>query len=542
MHKIAKKQSSSFKLILLALSVIFFLIYCFLSWQGINNQGVFNSPDENANYFFINYFISERSLVWEEPLNAEFSDMLLPRSYNLYFGNYVPGSFMGLIVIYGVFGLLLGSKLIYFLTPLLAVAGVNYFYRLIEKIFDSQVALFSSIILFFLPPFWYYSSFAFFHNILFSVFFIIAFYYLFSCPDNKRNYILSAIFLVFAVWTRTNEIFWIGLILIIVFLVFKEKLYWRSLVAFLFVLILGALLLLHFNNQVYGDFFNFGYNSLESTQHNTYQPETATPAITSSYLLPFGFDINNIYQNFKIYFIGQLWWIFIPSVLGLWYLIKNFKNQDIKKRLYVFIVLIISLYLIIYYGSYLPDDVQKDISGAHLRYFLPVFIFLIPAAVFFFKKIGQLLPGGNFFAAGFILIGMVFSSYQVLLAGPNSLMAVSKNLQNYESIRTKVIQNTEADSIIVTSWADKFLFPERKIISGIPAENKLDSFATLVNEYPVYLFEIANINTVRTLNQIDLYKEGLLLDEQGLIIDNNFSLYKFKTIKQTEDVDFDQND
>ncbi len=145
-------------LTLIILAIIFFFIYSILIYG--NNLSKFTWPDETANYFFINNYIEHSNFSAPEPINEIAGNIIKPRSFNIYQGNLVPGSFLGMPLIYGLIGKITGINLIKYLTPLLAVLAGLFFYKILLKVFTPKIAFFSSILFYINPAWWYYASFS----------------------------------------------------------------------------------------------------------------------------------------------------------------------------------------------------------------------------------------------------------------------------------------------------------------------------------------------------------------------------------------------
>ena len=163
-------------LILVIIGIIFFFIYSFLIFG--NSASKFTWPDETANYFFIKNYIGHSNFSVAEPLNQIAANIVKPRSFNVYQGNLVPGSFLGMLLIYGLIGKIVQIGLIKFLTPLLAVLAGLFFYKILLKIFDPKIAFISTLLFYINPAWWYYANLSMLPNISFLTFFIIGIYFL----------------------------------------------------------------------------------------------------------------------------------------------------------------------------------------------------------------------------------------------------------------------------------------------------------------------------------------------------------------------------
>ncbi len=127
----------------------------------------FDSPDETANYFWAVRIAKGESLWYREPLEVAGNSLLRPRSMNVIGMKVVPGSFLGLPLLYGYMAKWLGVNAIPYFTPLFASLAVIAFGFLMMKLFDPVMGLLSAALLAVLPPWWYYASRGMYHNVLF---------------------------------------------------------------------------------------------------------------------------------------------------------------------------------------------------------------------------------------------------------------------------------------------------------------------------------------------------------------------------------------
>jgi len=365
-------ESNRHFIILALVGIVFLFVY---SWLFIGTEAKFTSPDETANYHFIKLVAEKNQLRFYEPLNEVTDGLVRPRSMGFVDGFTVPGSFLGIILIYGILAKVFGTGIILYLTPIISVIAVLFFYLLIKEIFDKKIAFISSLLLFILPPFWYYSARGMFHNILFISLLIIGFYFfvkfLTAISNRKRatslNILLSGFFIGLALITRTSEIIWVGIILLVLIIVNRSKFGWRNLAVFLGPLILLFILILLINSQIYGSILgNYSQGVIETNSLGA-----ASQTLYSNFqklVLPFGVDFERVGQAAYRYLIVIFPWFSILLVVGLVWLIKNVilgwfgkLFSEVKdylseiqpfQKLYLGLYLLILIWLVIYYGSY----------------------------------------------------------------------------------------------------------------------------------------------------------------------------------------------
>jgi len=528
-----KFQISDFRFkILVVLGIIFFFIYSFLIFG--NSLSKFTWPDETANYFFIKNYAEKGSFSVAEPLNAIADNLVKPRSFNIYNGNLVPGSFLGLLLIYGLIAKILGMGLIKFLTPFLAVLAVLFFYKILLKIFEPQVAFLSSLFFFILPAWWYYASFTMLPNISFLAFLLIGFYFLLSLDKEKKRksilfLIAGSFFIALALTIRTNEFVWVLAILLLLLLVYSQRVKWWYLPIFLTVCGLIFLPIFYYNQITYGSYLSFGYLRLDQgndwlSQLPTEFKTSANPAFNffKFIFLPFGFHPKTALNNFYNYFIKLFWWFFLAAALGVFSYIKRY--QEKKQAVFLMIFLLVSLYLFVYYGSWVFNDVLtlqlNKIGLSYVRYFLPIFIFCLPLVVIFYLQLINLFSQKKFKIFCSLLLFIIFSGFSlnaVCLAANDGLLNIKQNITDYNQINQQVTRLTEANAVIISQRSDKIFFPERKVIVYNNNPEEMDGWFNLIQAgIPLYYYAYEGDNY---LNQLyyDLAVYDLSLAELEVI-------------------------
>ncbi|HDQ22807.1 MAG TPA: hypothetical protein ENN28_02410 [Candidatus Uhrbacteria bacterium] len=530
-------------IILSILAVIFFFIYSFLIFG--NSAAKFTWPDETANYFFIQNYIEHSTFKASEPLNNIAAGIIKPRSFNVYQGNLVPGSFLGLLLVYGVIGKIFGLALVKFLTPLLAVLAGLFFYKILLKIFRPNIAFLSAILFFINPAWWYYANFAFLPNIAFLSFLIIGIYFLLEIgKDSKRNnYLfigLGAFFIGLALTIRTNEFLWVFGILLLLSLVYHKKVRWQYVFLFLAVCFLVFLPVFCCNQATYGDYLSFGYLRLEQGEDLIGQLPAEFQASSSKFFnfikflaLPFGLHPNFIINNFYNYYLSLFWWLFTPAVLGIFCLIKNYQKKE--KAILFLIFLGTSLYLFVYYGSWQFEDhftlFLNKMGTSYVRYFLPVYILSLPFAAVFYASLVKWLKNkkaGILLSLFLILSFIYFSVNLVYLSGNDNLIKVKQTIRDYAIISQKVIDLTEENAIIISERSDKIFFPERKVI-GRWYFDDLDYWLNLLYAgVPLYYYAYEDDDYMEELNEEAYYYGFEFADKIGITAKEK--LYKIKIL------------
>lgn len=568
-----------FLLTLAFLSVVFFVLASILPYFQTSIGFIkFFSPDENANYVFTKLYQESNQLFIFEKYNMIASEVIHPRSYFSQDSNLKPLSFLGIIIIYGNLAKIFGQAIIPFLTPLFASLGLLFFYLLIELLASRRIAFFSSLILFSFPVFLYYSARSMFHNVLFLSLLIMGLYFLlrlFQFPplkaklfENKKEYYkqiltidfpysaLAGAFVGLAIGVRASEIIWLvpaGILL----LIFKaRKLNFLRLATFVVFVILALFPVLYNNQILYNSPFYGGYREMNQSIENIGQAGSGFwRSIFSGYFGDLGNYIKAIfntvfyfgfypYQSLKMFFhycVEMFWYLFFPACLGAICLFTN--RRKLFKQIWPYAVswLLLSFVLIFYYGSWKfvdnPDPTRFTIGNSYTRYWLPIYIGIIFLTAIFIdsilefinkiknKKIALFL---KVLWLGISLLGISYLSFNFVYQGSEEgLKHYKRKALSAQAEVRQVSALTEANSVIITEYHDKFLFPERKVIVGrFDDDNMNRAYQALLGKTSVYYYNFTlpeshldYLNNRRLKDfglQIEMYKE----------INSTFSLYK----------------
>jgi len=542
--------------IILAIIGLFFLFV--YSWLFISQERKFTSPDETANYYFIKLFAEKSQLRFYEPLNEIADEIIRPRSMGFFNGYTVPGSFLGMILIYGIIAKIFGSWIILYLTPLFSIIVVLFFNLLIKEIFCKRIAFISALLLFVLPPFWYYSSRGMFHNVLFIDLLIIGFYFLIKALNFELKvkkkwllFLLGGLFIGLSLITRTSEITLVGIILFILFIINWSRVGWRNLLIFLGIVFIIFLPIFFLNNYLYGSPLAFAY-SKESIDTSSLETVSQTFFLKlRQIILPFGINFNQISQSVYQYIIIIFPWFSILLIIGfLWSLrnivviwlnkilpeIKISFKLDNKQKTYLWLYGFMALWLIVYYGSwefYEYIDKTKIILGSsYLRYWLPIYIFGLPFVALTILRIKYFFQSKilRYITSPVIILLFVFFSVNIILLDPLQGLIKLKNY-NQENIKIGkiIIQKTAVNSVIISNFSDKIFFPERKVMVNLPSDKlkQKQLLTKLMNQILVYYFY--NPLDENSQNTIDSIKSsGIKLNIIKEFTKDNEVLYRLQ--------------
>lgn len=504
---------------LLILAGIFLFVYSFLSFSTLNSDLRFNSPDETANYFFANRFVKTGEMAYYEPQNLLVDDIIRPRSLNSINGKVLPVSFLGMILLYGSIAKIFGVWIILFLTPFLAVAGILFFYFFIRKVFNSNIAYLSSLLLFFCPAYWYYSEKAMYHNVGFVVFLIISLFFLLN-KKFKLNILISGFFCGIALTFRTSEIFWIAGTFILLFFYYRKQIKISKIILFVLGILIALSPVFYYNQNLYGSPLANGYSIGQSASVDS--------GTKLSFLFPFGIDFKLIVKNFYNYFIVLFWFLSLPAILGATIFLKSKKTK--KQKAYFWLYVFASIWLLICYGSWsIKDNISYSditIGNSYTRYWILIYVFALPFMAIFLKKLYYSGWIKQKIAFLLTIIYILFSVNAVFFANEESILNVRKNILTYQKTSKNILSITEKNAIIITEYGDKIFFPKRKVISS--KHNDYSVFAKiscLSDQTPVYYYHnLLKNKDIEYINarKISEYKLKLIKVSDGLyrVIDN----------------------
>lgn len=504
-------------------------------------QGIFNTPDENANYFFAQKFSFSNGLRVFEPLADELDNAIHPRGVNVIRDFLVPESFLGLPILYGtLLELTKWAWILLVLVSVLTVFAIYALYQLFLYFFERKTARLSILLVLTLPAFLYWTGRPYMHTILFLDFLILG-WWLMSRVSTRWD-VVAGILLGLALAMRTSEVVWVvvGTLLIILPFRLREG---TTLSVFPIKLIFGAALivisLLFINKDIYGNFFGTGYSISETSLvvEGGQVPQLARVSFIEQLLLPFGFHPLQATGRFLKYALGGMWWYTGPMllgvVLGLWvakpvsskgggdeteklnpYEQRNRHRKTTPPFWYTLVWLLLSAYLVLIYGSFRAEvfadplhPLTATIGAPYLRYWLPIFVFGAPMVAKFFMFLSSVILRsrqatkdpvhkitGSFaslrmtaLAVGIVLM-VFFGARTVIWAGPESWQGIQGNLWQFAEFRERVERTTAENAVFIAPrFADRIYFPARRVIVDVEGKDIVQIVRALHNEQvPVF--------------------------------------------------------
>ena len=529
---------------------------------------MYNSPDERAAAVSIEAFIRDNHFSVSEPLNPEFGGVLAPRSMvsaprqgsGQVGDSLVPITFPGLPLFYGIVGKAMSFPLTKFLTPLLAVLAVLAWRKTLESFLSRRASLIASILLLTLAGFWFYSARAFMHNVPFLAFLIFGFFFLSRKGFRPRDAILAGLMFGLALLFRTSEIVWMSLVGLVFLVAFVRKIRFKPLALFLAALVIGLSPLFFWNQAHFGSSWQFGYTvsapvfSPPKLSEPLPAKIVASPpsrAMLSQMLFPFGFHPRTAWKNFVDYQLELTWWMTILTIFGL-ALMGSGRTMDFLKskksivrpdpkraktlQAIVLATFLAGGYLTFLYGSWTitdnPDPQAVTLANSYVRYWLPIYLVsTIPAALFIEWLAGRArtLLSQRLVIGSVLLLVSALSIRLVFFHPDDGLVRTRAVLFESIEIRDELLARTQPESVIIVDYADKILFPHRRVVVPLRSQATYDALPSIVERLPTYYYGITLPESdLDHLNQEILSPRGLTAEPITTI--NIETLYRIHTL------------
>ncbi len=517
-----------------------------MGWLTLGTDGVFASPDENANAFFAQKFSETGLMAAFEPLNAVAQGLIHPRSMIAPGTTILPTSFLGFPFMTGVFRFVFGVFGMLVFTPMIAVLGVVALWWTVRRLtHDELLADLSALFMLIHPAFWYYGARVMMPNGAFVSMLVIG-VAVFVLASSKRSPFIGLI---------AGSIFTIGLtmrlveapiamvMIAMVVVAYRKVLPWK---VFCGVVIGGSIVLALYlvaNSALYGSALTTGY-TLPDTRSVADAAVSISPFATMSHLLlPFGFHPRAIATN--VFHYG--WWLYPISstlaVIGAWFA-WTVKEHRKAWRTFVVCLCVASMWMIVVYGSWSiadnPDPKAVTIGNSHVRYWLPLFVASsVLAALALIRSMRWMIARmkrtrnnisyqyRQIVSAILLVFVIIFMSVQTVFSGSDGLIAARAAAIASIEKRTTVLANTESDAVVIVDRADKYLFPHRRVIVPLRSDFTYAAMPTLAPIVPLYYFGITFPESdLEYLNSEKLAAMGLAI--APIVTVQNETLYRIK--------------
>lgn len=520
--------------VLAVASVIFFGLYGFL-YQGVLTQTqtlIFNQPDEMANYAFITEWVLNGKVGIAEPLTKISLSQVHPRSMTVVEGQLVPIGFPGFITVMSsiirplvwVFGENSFNWLVVRVTPFVAVLSAWLMYGIIRALgLEKRTALIGALALLALPSWWYYASRPLQTSSMF-VFFVLSGLWAGLLKNTKwARFFFTGISFGLALYVRPSEWLWVFSLIGVLGCYNREFLNVTRIIVF--GVGSGLMVLIFFLTQFvfYGNWLGSGY--VRPAADGSAGLLTAGPQgiyWVQALFLPFGFDALAIIKTMYHYGLKLFLPWMVTALLGFGFLWIHKKERVLFWR-YTVGVGILGVWLALYYGSWqFTDNLvgQVSIGSSQVRYFLPLYVLTIPLIAYAISLVYSWNWSGKIVAVliGIALLGASVKSVYFKFEG---LHRIRETVAQYYEWRREIITHTPADAVIVTRYADKYVYPNRKVIATIDTEDGQQGLVTLVRTgVPLYWYDIAVEKEDDDPVIKALTEQGIVLDKPALAWEN----------------------
>ncbi|WKZ29591.1 MAG: hypothetical protein QY323_02570 [Patescibacteria group bacterium] len=474
--------------VFIASAVVFFAV---TAWYG-RPAGLWNSPDETANAFWIERVANGEPRFVRDAVIGIGAGAIHPRSMAVQGDTLVPGSFPGIILLYGALLRIFNAPL-FLLTPIFTVLAGALFAAVVGRLFDRRVGIVAAILFFLHPAVLYYASRGLFHNVLFINLLIFS-AAAFALRRDRVHDALGGFAFGWALATRTSEALW-AVPAFALFLPFAGTERWRRLGWALAGAALPVFLLLQTNASLYGSPFKTAYVSAPAAP-TAVETAISAPAPSAQLepriALPFGFDAKRALRNAWYYGIRIFWWQSLLAVAGLLLWCSAFRKSTAVQKTYAAATVAGAVWLAVLYGSWAIrdrlDPSAVTIGTSYVRYFLPAYVAMLPFAAFALVRFADGATRKHAHIA--VLALFAFMTARVtLFAGDESLQAVRDTLAENAWKRTQLLENVfPPDAVIMTERFDKLFVPD--IMRIIPAADAtgFDAATKLADVVPVYWY------------------------------------------------------
>ncbi|HRH23315.1 MAG TPA: hypothetical protein PK295_01645 [Candidatus Magasanikbacteria bacterium] len=537
---------SNIRYALLIVSLIFFGTYFYLhgneAFADVRNRTshniISNQPDEMANYFFIKELVIDHSFGWYEPLNEIVSSQVHARSMTVINGRLEPIGFPFFIVLASIvaflptiiFGAGFFNIAAISLVPILAVAANFLLFGMIRRIWNERMAFISSLLLFLLPSWWYWASRPFQHTVPFIFCILLGLYGMVRIRDGedareKVSYtIISALGISSALAIRPTELVWVMGIYGCATYLIRAHVSKRQIIAWGGTVVFVALLFFVIQDAFYGSPFASGYvkPTADGSAGAVFGGGQGVSFIRA-FFFPFGIHIKvalaTAYRYFFLLFNSWTLWAFVSFLFIL-------ARGEKKARKYVAIYCVVSLYLVLWYGSWsFIDNLLgvPSVGSSQARYFMPIYIGMIPLIAYFCDRI--LLTFSlkkQIFASTILGVVFFFSSHSAVFSSfPEGLARVRNTMGEYADMQDRLYDVVPAYGLVVTRYGDKYIFPGRKVM--IRTEETIWAYSVkqlLEIGMPVWWYDLKLSTEEQEAVDELLNTHGLVLSEVKATWDN----------------------
>jgi hypothetical protein len=450
----------------------------------------FNSPDENANHVTASLMADFTRPGISEPLNLLAEGIVVPRSMVALGPEIVHGSFPGLPLLASVFGMV-SESFIPLATIALVVVSVALMYIAMRRHYGDRVALIAASLYALHPAMWYYAARPMMHNAGFVALLVIGIA-TFILSKKWWHILLAGVALGAALCFRSYAIVWLAAPALAFFVYQIAKKRYQIIFA-LIGLIIGLMPLLAYNQLLFGGPLETGYTaaydfkSTLAVESPVIQVDKDSSVLST--FLPFGFHERVLLRNAWYYGFLLYPWAQGLIIAGLIAALLTFKKLQNGERWLLAFAVYAWCVLILIYGSWVihdnPDPSAITLANSYARYWLPAMVASTPFAALILERILK-----NKVAVALTILAYTGLSGTLVFSGEDGLITMRQNLKMTEIIREQIIGATDEDAVIITEYADKYLFPQRSVLVPLRSPQTYAAVPILMSEAPLYYFGI----------------------------------------------------
>jgi len=536
---------------------ILFLIFVFgaLSFisYDMNKYEAYTIPDFTVNIFFSKLVAQEHTLKYCNEYAVKYNASVFGGRYFAHAkddGCATHGYFHGYIIIMAIFRMI-NDSLIYFVSPLLAVIALIFFYKISRLFFDEKTSILGVVILSFSAPFFSFSV-LYYNNIALFAFFLGAIYFFFRLLQTNATgyYIVFPIFLSLAIWMRYPVVlFSIPLIIGFFSKEYREKLYFlnrskisikdsneaklliSSLVFLIMILPLFAL-----NIDLYGHPLGIFFSQQTSFNYYTGKAFMHEHGLENKGMPFYGFDV--MFNNLK-YFLKLNSIISIFSAIALVYFIINKqKREEIFFSNTFWILIGIALFCCLFYlGSDWWDYLKCKFTILPTlgRYLLPVHaIMILLSSYIVISSLKCADPRAGRIVIAAVVIFLIAFNLNIAVNEVSGLNNMKLWVLAEDYTQNIILEAVpERDAVIFTRYSDKYIFPKRTtvIYTAFPPETRIKQTSDLAEKLlndGVHVYFINESGARYDIFTVDEYLSEFEKSNISFKLANNESVYIYK--------------
>lgn len=483
--------------------------------------------DTNQIDLYSDLLRKNQTLRYDNKLNVKYGIPIFGIRSLLDFGHnyFVPSVIPGIIMIHAIFKFM--NLPTFFINPIFVIMGLYFFNKIVNIfIFNNRFwSLATTVIYFSSGAFIFVSSLPFKDLVATATFFAGLYYILNGTYDRKAsNFALFGFFAGVTMWmSYPNIIFYLPALALYLLTIRNEILKRQNLknliISFIFFSPFFISLYIY-QVSLFDGFLNFN-NPIFRLNH--YEAFNVRSSISS-----FVLDVNiiQLLVNFWNQFFLVHPILISFSILGLLYVIfDGIKKKRVNKVLLVLLVLVTMQFLFYLGKTWSGVFIQGGAGTPYSRYLLiswGVLVILSVGAVKRMVNALNIVYASKKTVLTLIFICLIFSG---LISGLFSRMAVKSYIDASElanELRNDIIKNTPENSIIFTSFYDKYIYPVRQtaIYVAIPEEERLNKTMYLMKElledgYSVYIVHESDDYAISPVTSKDIFEKNGLKTERA---------------------------